>query len=309
MANIDSVTAALRTDTGLVRSHNEDFVGSWEPDTPEEQNEIGWLYIVADGVGGAEAGDVASQHATEQTISHFIEGQNGNGESNSAENRLRNAIQQANDDLRRLAGERGRAGYMATTLTAAYIQNGHVLYANVGDSRGYHIHNGRMSQITDDHSLVAQLVREGAITEAEAAVHPRRNVILSSLGPTREPQIDLFDVTAQDGDVVLLCSDGLIRHVSDDEIARVALTEEPNEATKILVDLANARGGTDNISVAILRLGETAPRKMRVVPTLSEDLALNREPQNSVGIWTYTILLALLEAVLIILVYYLLRVP
>lgn len=308
MTQIQAVTASLRTDTGQVRGHNEDFVGSWEPTNDTERSQTGWLYIVADGVGGAEAGEVASQLATEQTITHFIE----SVVEDSAE-RLRDAIQRANDDIRQAASMRGRGGYMATTLCAAFIHDDHVFVANVGDSRGYHLHNGKLEQITNDHSLVAQLVEQGLITPEEAAVHPRRNVILSSLGPTREPQIDVFSVAAQAGDVLVLCSDGLIRHVDDEEIARIVSDTAPDEASRILIDLANARGGSDNISVALLQLGspltsQHPPQRPRVITALSQELVLQRSSPNSVGLWTYTIFLSVIEAILILVLYYLLRV-
>lgn len=311
MTQFQAVTASLRTDTGQVRSQNEDFVGSWEPANEAERTETGWLYIVADGVGGAEAGDVASQLATEQTITHFLE----SDETDSAE-RLRTAIQRANDDLRQVAAMRGRGGYMATTMCAAFIQSGHVLLANVGDSRGYHLHNGNgsLEQVTNDHSLVAQLVEQGVITEEEAATHPRRNVILSSLGPTRDPQIDIFDVKAEQGDTLVLCSDGLTRHVDDAEIAQIVGAESPETASQILIDLANERGGSDNISVALLHLGdliaehEVEQKRPRIISTLSQDLVLHREPTNGAGLWTYTIFLSVVEAMLILVLYYLLRV-
>ena len=308
MTQFHSVTASLRTDTGQVRPHNEDFVGSWEPMTDEERAQMGWLYIVADGVGGAEAGEVASQLATEQTITHFLE----SDVEDSAE-RLRYAIQRANDDLRQAAAMRGRGGYMATTMCAAFIQENNVLLANVGDSRGYHLHNGSIQQVTTDHSLVAQLVEQGVITPEEAANHPRRNVILSSLGPTRDPQIDVFDVQAEDGDILLLCSDGLTRHVADSEIAEIVRSHDAEEASRTLIDLANQRGGSDNISVALLHLGNTMitasnSRRPRIISTLSEDLVLHREPTNSLGLWTYTIILSIIEAVLIVVLYYLLQV-
>ena len=307
MAQINAVTASLRTDTGRARSRNEDFVASWEPATDDERLDTGWLYIVADGVGGAEAGDVASQLATEQTITHFLE-----SDQQESSDRLRNAIQRANDDLRQVASMRGRGGYMATTMCAAYIRPERVMLANVGDSRGYHLHNGILQQVTNDHSLVAELVAQGAITEAEAAVHPRRNVILSSLGPTRDPQIDVFDVTVEEGDVVILCSDGLTRHVEDAEIADIVSSQHPEEASRYLIDLANERGGSDNISVALLHIGEsittaTGSGKPQFFSTLSDKLVLTHSPQNGRGLWFYTFVLSVIEVVLIILIYYLLQ--
>lgn len=304
MTKFDTVTASLRTDTGRVRDHNEDYVGSWEPATPSE-GEFGWLYIVADGVGGAEAGDVASQHATERTIEYFV-----SGEEKDSADRLLQAVRNANDELREMATKRASGRYMATTMCAALVQNHNALFINVGDSRGYHLRDGGMYQVTNDHSLVAQLVAEGAITPEEAERHPRRNVILSSLGPTKNPQIDLFEVDLNDGDRLILCSDGLTRHVSDGEIARVAQNKPVEEATKILVDLANSRGGSDNISVAIMQIGsgELVEEAVPVRPIIiSNDPENASQPTNAWGMWSYTAILAIVEAVLILLVYYLLR--
>lgn len=310
MATIEAVTASLRTDVGVVRERNEDFVGSWEPTTPEEQVEHGWLYIVADGVGGADAGDVASQHATEQTIRYYV-----SEPHDDVAERLRHAVQAANDDLRQLASQRNRSNYMATTIVAVAIRDGKVMFANVGDSRGYHVRDGAIQQVTKDQSLVAQLVEEGAITEEEALVHPRRNVILSSLGPTREPKIDLFDLHVSQGDILFLCSDGLTRHVSDEEIAEICQNEAPDAATRILIDLANERGGSDNVSVAILRVGDTTssgrykrPSSNRGSSMMNQDVELTTGSKSPVGLWVYALALVLVEAALIFIVWYLLRV-
>ena len=305
MPKIDKVTASLRTHTGQVRGHNEDFVASWEPSTDSERVDLGWLYIVADGVGGAEAGDVASQMATEQTITHYVD-----SETTDSAERLRTAIRAANEELRQLASERGQGGYMATTMCAALVQDDSVVIANVGDSRGYFLRDGELTQITRDHSLVAQLVAEGAITPEEAITHPRRNVILSSLGPSRDPQIDLFNVDIENGDRLLLCSDGLNRHVSDQEIAEIAQEAPPAEATETLVNLANERGGSDNISVAIVHLGvddatEASQKPVVAMPNESEQTSGST---ITTGLWLYTALLALIEAALILAVYMWLRV-
>jgi protein phosphatase len=316
MIDFSAVTASLKTDTGQVRGHNEDFVGSWEPQTEEERVAHGWLYIVADGVGGADAGEIASQQATEQTIRYYLE-----SDADNVSDRLRQAVQAANDNLRQLTGDRARITNMATTLVAAVIQDDHATFVNVGDSRGYYLHDGMLRQITKDQSLVAQLVEEGAITAEEAINHPRRNVILSSLGPTREPKIELFSVEITDGDMILLCSDGLTRHVTDEEIAEIITSEMPNDAAQHLIEMANERGGTDNISVAVVRLGEsgesaesslpgieTTTTAPRVIATLAEDLSAQHKPTNAFGLWTYTLFLGLIEAILIFIVWYLLRV-
>ncbi len=305
MEQIETITASLRTDTGRVRANNQDFVASWEPATEVERSETGWLYIVADGVGGASAGEVASQVATEQTITHFL-----HSEESDPSVRLRNAIQRANDDVRQVAATRN-SGLMATTICIAYIRQDNVILANVGDSRGYLIHDGTIRQVTNDHSLVAELVAQGALTPEEAAVHPRRNLILSSLGSRTDPQIDLFDISVEESDVIVLCSDGLTRHVSDDEIAEYAQTYHPEEASRRLIDLANERGGSDNISVALLHIGATTittagNRKPRIISALSDDIVLHR-PEKSRGLWLYTAFLSVIESVLIVMIYYLLQ--
>ena len=305
---VNVVRAGLKTNPGLVRERNEDFIAAWEPQSADELAEYGVLYVVADGVGGADAGDIASQQATESAIRHYLE-----GDGESAE-RLLKAIQNANVDLRNLTDERGNGRYMATTLVAALFRPQRVYLINVGDSRGYHIRQGKIRQVTRDMSLVAQLVEEGAITPEEAAHHPRRNVILSSLGPLREPQIDVFNVALERGDTILLCSDGLIRHVEDAEIAEIVSSQDPDEAAEILIDLANARGGSDNITVAVLHYeGEThgdspSPTAVRawVVPLMSKNLAI-RQADKGEG-WRATLILSMIEAILIVLVWYLLRV-
>lgn len=299
MAHLDRVHASQRTDVGRVRSHNEDFMGCLVPTSAEERLEHGWLFIVADGVGGAEAGEIASQYGTERVIFHF---QTGNGEGD--EERLWRAIRAANDDVRALAAERG-GGYMATTLVAAHFRDNDMLIANVGDSRCYHWRDGELRQVTRDQSLVAKLLEEGAITEEEALTHPRRNVILSSLGSSREPQIDFYTERFESDDKVLLCSDGLIRYVSDAEIAALLDELAIDEATQTLVDLANERGGSDNITVTLLEWATEAEATPQLVVS-AEPVAEEQLP--AYGLWVYTIFLALIECLLILLIWWALRV-
>ena len=246
----------MRTDQGRVRSHNEDFVASHEPPGPEEESRDGRLYIVADGVGGSDAGEVASRYATERTIHHYLSAH----EPSDWGERLRQAMLAANADLRQLTSEKHSGKRMATTMVAAVLHVDRATIANVGDSRGYHWRNGVMRQVTKDQSLVARLLEEGAITEEEAANHPRKNIILHSLGSESAPQIDLYELILATGEMLILCSDGLTRHVRDDEIASMVGEMAAQKATEKLVQLANERGGEDNISVAVLRIGERPPQ-------------------------------------------------
>ena len=140
-----------------------------------------------------------------------------------------------------------------TTLVATAIQEESVAIANVGDSRGYLISNGLITQITKDHSLIAKLLEEGIVTADEADALNIGNIILQSIGSEQTPVVDIFKLSLKPNDCILLCSDGLTNHVGDDEITEIVSNQPPGEATKMLVDLANARGGHDNITVLILK--------------------------------------------------------
>ena len=270
------LSAAWRTDPGLVRGHNEDFVIVYEPQTDDDRQRHGSVYIVADGVGGADAGEVASQFASERTLHHYLA-------TEDAENwgaRLIEAMQAANTDLRRLAADRDDSRRMATTMVAAVVMDGRAYIGNVGDSRAYLRHDGALTQVTRDQSLVARLVEEGALTAEEATRYPYKNVILYSLGSEKRPPIDLFEVSLAEGDLLLLCSDGLIRHVENAEIEELLGRELPEAAAEQLVGLARERGGEDNITVAIVQHGarQTDPPAVVVAsaPAADEDDNLTR---------------------------------
>lgn len=266
------LSAAWRTDPGLVRGHNEDFVTVYEPDTPDDRLRHGSLYIVADGVGGADAGEVASQYASERALHHYLAAA---GEREWGP-RLIEAMQAANTDLRRLAAEREDSRRMATTMVAAVVLDSQAFIGNVGDSRAYLWHGGALAQVTRDQSLVARLVEEGALTAEEALRYPYKNVILYSLGSEKRPPIELFEVALEQGDLLLLCSDGLTRHVSDEEIAAILGRELPEAAAETLVGLARERGGEDNITVAVVQHGDRAVAAPFAVPEMSAEEAMTR---------------------------------
>lgn len=311
MSDSGLIEASLRTDQGRVRGRNEDFIARWEPENPTDEAQHGRLYIVADGVGGAEAGDLASSYATDRTIHHYL----ANHAEHHAGERLLGAMRAANSDLRQLVASRGEGTRMATTMVAALIKGAQLYLANVGDSRGYHWRDGVMVQMTRDQSLVAQLVEEGAITAEEAVLHPHRNVILYSLGSERSPRIDLFGLTLQTGDRLLLCSDGLTRYVTDEELAAILSEGDPDTVTAALVDLANERGGADNISVAVLQIGDLPAGGINISQAADPQIVATNSsrPRGSTAagrtvLWIYTAFLCLLETILILLVWYQLRV-
>lgn len=309
MGKLAPIVSSLRTDIGRVHDHNEDFITCWEPKTVEDEQRHGWLYIVADGVGGAEAGEIASQFASEKVLATYLAGDTAaeRGE------RLRQAMLLANTELRQMVANEPENRRMATTMVTAVLGQDRVSIANVGDSRAYHWRAGTIQQITKDHSLVAKLVEEGAISESEAENHPYGNIILYSIGSDKNPRIDLFDMPLALGDMVILCSDGLTKHVSDAEIGDLIARYEPNVATDTLIQLANERGGRDNISVAVLRYGKR-PAKLagtRVVGTAAGETAASAMQISSgkrLALAAYTLLLSLIQTVLMVLVWLWLRV-
>ena len=236
------------TSPGRVRAENQDFllyrVPTAEPDAERHCS----LFVAADGVGGAVGGAVASKTAAETVAATFPR---DGGEHPAAA--LVTAIEAANAAVAaRAAAEPDLAG-MATTMVIAVVRDGLVWMANVGDSRGYLIRDGLARQITEDHSIVAESVRAGRLTPAEAAVNPYRHVITRSLGADEPPEVDTFGPERlRPGDRLLLCSDGLTEMVDAPEIALLATKTDVESAARALVEEANARGGPDNISVLLI---------------------------------------------------------
>ncbi|MBX3056184.1 MAG: Stp1/IreP family PP2C-type Ser/Thr phosphatase [Anaerolineae bacterium] len=302
MAELGQIQAHLTTDTGLVREHNEDYIACREPVDPQDIQQNGWIYLVADGVGGADAGEVASHFASERMIAHFVENQ----QEPDWGRRLLDAMQAANSDLRQLVAERNNNSRMATTMVTAVLKENQVFIGNVGDSRAYHWRNGQLQQITRDQSLVAKLLEEGAITEAEAEVHPRKNVILYSLGSENKPKIELFTLTLLSGDIILLCSDGLTRHVSDREINETLGKEAPDVAAELLMQMARQRGGEDNISVVVIQYGQAIGKDMGDTAVTRPQAAA--APSHRSFLWLYTGFLAVFMIVLIFIAWLVLRV-
>jgi protein phosphatase len=243
-----TLTVHHRSDAGRVRDHNEDYLGYRQPEEPELRAEAGWLYAVADGVGGARAGEVASKLAVQTLLAAYY-----HSYQETPTDRLREAFAEANRAVHERASEQEGPHRMSTTLVAAAIRGRELTAANVGDSRAYLIREGQIRQITHDHSVVARLVAEGVITSEQAESHPRRHVISRSIGARPEVKADVFAEAFLPGDRLLLCSDGLTEHVTDDEILAAMQDEDPETGVQRLVDLANERGGTDNTTVLVVR--------------------------------------------------------
>jgi PPM family protein phosphatase len=233
---------ATRTDTGRQRNANEDSLFTRSP-----------VFVVADGMGGAQAGEVASKAAAESFDRELPQA--------PPERVLRETIEAANRTIHERARTDPDLAGMGTTITAAIVdaEAEEVAIGHVGDSRAYRLRGGKFERLTRDHSLVEEMRRKGQLTEAQAEDHPQRSIITRALGPEPEVEVDLQTVPAQSGDVFLICSDGLTTMLGDEQIARLlGRATSMQSAVRALVDEANRAGGRDNISVIAFRLEDAA---------------------------------------------------
>jgi serine/threonine protein phosphatase PrpC len=234
---------SARTSRGLVRPDNED---AWMVQAFSERV---WLAMVADGIGGCEAGEVASSLA----IKHCGEFILANYEKHMPQELLFKAIRYGNRKVLHAAAETGNVG-MGTTLTAALVleDESKIHIGHVGDSRAYLISRGQIRQITEDHSLAGELVRNGTITEEAAMRHPARNALTAALGTEMSVPIAIYEENLSPGDVVVLCTDGLTGLVNSKEIGEMTSMVGRKEVAQRFVDTANQRGGYDNVTVVLL---------------------------------------------------------
>ena len=252
LQNMLELEFAERTDVGRVREHNEDYLGHVSPAAPAQARTHGWLFVLADGVGGNEKGEVASRAAVESMIAGFRKAKDGEPHSTL----LPRLVQQANAHVfeTAVAGGRDSAG-MATTMVACALRYDRVTVAHAGDSRCYLIRNGKGTQITRDHTIASEHVRLGLVSTQEAAESSTRHILSRSLGTELIVNVETNDHQVYAGDVLLLCSDGLHGSVESSEMAALCSHGlDLSIATEKLVALANDRGGDDNISVQIIRI-------------------------------------------------------
>lgn len=236
------------THSGLVRDNNEDYYSV--PKSPCNKG----LAIVADGMGGHKSGEIASKLAADTFATVF----NNKTYQSQTTDKLLNALAEANSAVYKAAREKFTRSNMGTTLTACYVEDGKATFVNVGDSRAYLIRNGKISQVTCDHSVVQELLLKDIITEEEAQTHPQKNVITRAIGI--EPTVlgDIFIKDICDGDYIVLCTDGLTSHIRIEELLILfesACTIESIANT--LKDLALVKGGTDNVTVIIIECNRT----------------------------------------------------
>jgi protein phosphatase len=250
---------AAQTHPGRKRRHNEDAYVLEPP-----------LFAIADGMGGAKAGEVASGLAADAV-------QESAGDGAGGEERVAALIEEANRRVFRRATEDRETSGMGTTMTVALVEGDRVAIGHVGDSRAYLIRDGELEQLTDDHTLVAELVRSGKLTPEEAESHPQRNVITRALGTEPDVDVDTFSIVGAPGDLFMLCSDGLTTMVDQATILDVVERHRPDltEAAKELIGAANRGGGEDNITVIFFELAADP------VPDDTADTARNAAIEGS----------------------------
>ena len=238
-----------QTDPGKVRSHNEDSVNI----VKNRNNE--YLVVVADGMGGHKAGEVASSLAVNELSKRFAE-LSSVGTKEEAVIWLKEIIDEINVKILRYAEEHVDATGLGTTCVCSIITDDFLLFGNIGDSSGYVLKNGRLYKVTRDHTLVNILLENGELTESAAKTHPQKNVLMKALGAAEEIDVDIFDVE-KTLDGVLLCSDGLTNMVSVEQMEKILGDNELDLEEQVgkMIMKANMRGGTDNITVACVRFG------------------------------------------------------
>ncbi len=258
---------ATITDTGRKRRRNEDAYVSEPP-----------LFAIADGMGGAQAGEVASRLAAAAVREPVPRALAAGGEE-----RIFELIQEANRRVYDRSNTDPNTSGMGTTMTVALVEDANVAFGHVGDSRAYLIRDGRMEQLTEDHSLVNELMKSGKLSREEAQTHPQKSVITRAVGTDPDVDVDTFTVPVQTGDLFLLCSDGLTDVVSEDEILDLVERnrQDIDRALRALVKEANRGGGEDNITVVAFEIAEDAVHDGRTQEqALPPELAEAREPDE-----------------------------
>lgn len=272
MSSLLEFQALCASDPGLKRSMNLDTIESREPATPFERVQKGAIWVIADGFGSPDIALHASRLAARVTVDNYW-----NAAISDPGARLRLAIERANTVLINLNEPDGEPA--GATLVAAAMVGGRAYVANIGKSRAYWISPTDIQQITDDHTWVAAEIAAGRLTPEEAKTHPRRNVVTRALGVQRHVTVDLYERRLEPGENLLLCSDGLTRHVSEEEIATIVRRTRSGDPAGALIAAANAAGGVDNISVAVLQV---TGREMPSEET-GERLAILQSAGRSLG--------------------------
>jgi len=258
------VNAYVMTEIGCYRRENEDSILYIKPSDKYQLKNKGVLAIVADGMGGHRAGAVASQLAVETIMKSYYRQKTGNPLK-----ALKKAIIEANNIIYTIGMNENHYNGMGTTSTAFVLRDGKGYFAHVGDTRLYRFHNGEIELLTEDQTLVMELIKSGLISYEEAQNHPQRNIITQALGTKKKVKVLLSSTpfAVQIGDYFIVCSDGLYELVNESEMRQILLSCSPNLACKKLIDLAKQRGGYDNISIGIIAINSSNKENNNVPPT------------------------------------------
>ena len=243
------------SDAGPHRERNEDSIGSFAPSEPLVLQRKGYLYVVADGLGGHSAGEVASSSAVAKLGEEYYSPSN----HTRIEPALRQAVQAANLRIHELTHRHPEYRSMETTLSAVAIAGAQAYIAHIGDTRVYHWRAGRLNQLTSDHSEAAELVRMRIVKPERIRDHPGRNTLTRTLGSRLIPRPDYLRQPVLSGDQFVLCSDGLWSEIEDAEIGEVLAEHQPADACRALLDLALGRDCSDNVSVQVIRVAAVSP--------------------------------------------------
>ena len=241
-----------KTDPGRVRDHNEDYVFASDAPVGGCPN----LYVVADGMGGHNAGEHASEMAVKTVVSELRDHKN-----DDAREALSLAIRAANDAVINAANEDPSKSGMGTTLVACVIGKNEMTVANIGDSRAYMISDGHLERITNDHSLIEEMIRAGTLSKSQAVYHPDKHKITRAIGAEKSVRPDFFAVPLKDVSTVLLCTDGLTNMVEDEEIEEILTSDRKvKQKADVLLKRANENGGVDNITILVIDTGSDAEK-------------------------------------------------
>lgn len=238
----------VKTDAGRIRDNNQD---AYYLPLDEERP----LFIIADGMGGHKAGEIASNLAIEIISDNFSKSSNSEHmEEDDIKDKIFSSIDEANDKIYKKAMEEENCSGMGTTVTLAYIANKNLYIGHVGDSRAYIFKDGNLSQVTEDHSLVEELIKNGSISKEEARHHPQRNIITRAVGTSKKIVADLITLPKNKTEILLLCTDGLTNMLDDEEIKKSLInSENMQQVCEDLVQLSNDKGGYDNITVLAVK--------------------------------------------------------
>jgi len=259
------IRAEMLSDIGRRRKRNEDTIGHWPPSPEQPESELGALFVLADGVGGAAAGEIASREAVRHVIRAYYDQSRFPSTKNPLEDtkfRLLNSVKIANRAVHKMGQANVNMKWMSTTIVLAAIRDHTVTIASVGDSPAFLIRNNEIRKLTIDHTFAEMQSRGGLLSHREAWLHPDRHKLVRTVGRISTVDVDVVNEALEPGDYVLLCSDGLTRYVLPAEMKDMVNTKSLDHAVHDMVECANNRGGSDNISVIAI---EVLPDKQRAI--------------------------------------------